>query len=68
MDTDWDAPKNAWPNWIGSVAEAVFLIGAERNADRIWGATFAPLFQNLNSYQWAVSTLSHPNPHHPAPF
>jgi alpha-N-arabinofuranosidase len=37
------------------VAEGVYLLGAERNGDRIWGATFAPLFQNLNSYQWAVS-------------
>lgn len=55
-DTDWDAPKNAWSNWIGSVAEAVFLVGAERNADKIWGTCFAPLFQNLNNYQWAVST------------
>jgi alpha-N-arabinofuranosidase len=39
------------------VAEAVFLLGTERNGDKVWGATFAPLFQNLNSYQWAVSTL-----------
>ncbi|KAK4156064.1 glycoside hydrolase superfamily [Chaetomidium leptoderma] len=56
--TDWDAPKNQWSNWIGSVAEAVFLLGAERNADRIWGATFAPLLQNLNSYQWAPDLIS----------
>ncbi|KAL2145930.1 hypothetical protein VTI28DRAFT_5804 [Corynascus sepedonium] len=58
-DTDWDAPKNAWSNWIGSVAEAVFLVGAERNADKIWGTCFAPLFQNLNNYQWAPDLISY---------
>ncbi|KAH6853839.1 glycoside hydrolase superfamily [Chaetomium sp. MPI-CAGE-AT-0009] len=57
-DADWDAPKNKWSNWIGSVAEAVFILGAERNGDRVWGTTFAPLFQNLNSYQWAPDLIS----------
>jgi alpha-N-arabinofuranosidase len=53
-DTDWNAPKNQWGYWIGSVAEAIYLLGAERNGDRIWGTTYAPLLQNLNNYQWAV--------------
>ncbi|KAH6621691.1 glycoside hydrolase family 51 protein [Chaetomium sp. MPI-SDFR-AT-0129] len=57
-DTNWDNPKNAWSNWIGSVAEAVFLLGAERNADKIWGTCFAPLLQNLNNYQWAPDLIS----------
>lgn len=62
--------------WIGTVAEAVFLIGAERNADKIFGAAYvrhsqthyelfslilaqAPLFQNLDSYQWAPDLISY---------
>ncbi|KAK4120308.1 glycoside hydrolase family 51 protein [Parathielavia appendiculata] len=57
-DADWNATKNQWSNWIGSVAEAVYLLGAERNGDRIWGTTFAPLFQNLNSYQWASDLIA----------
>ncbi|SPQ21402.1 d7654c19-7073-4ed9-a2be-fd1299e158c5 [Thermothielavioides terrestris] len=57
-DTDWNAPKNPWSTWIGSVAEAVFLLGAERNSDRVWGVSFAPLLQNLNSYQWTPDLIS----------
>lgn len=43
--------------WIGSVGEAIFTLGAERNTDKIIGASYAPGFQNLNSYQWAVGPL-----------
>jgi len=32
-----------YPWWIGSVAEAVFLLGAERNADKILGTTYVRL-------------------------
>lgn len=56
---DWNAPRWAFPKWIGTVAEAVFLLGAERNADKIFGAAYAPLFQNLNSYQWAPDLISY---------
>ncbi len=52
---NWTAPRNPWPFWLGTVSEAVFLIGAERNADKIIGASYAPLLQNLNSYEWSVS-------------
>jgi alpha-L-arabinofuranosidase len=54
---NWSAPKNMWPIWVGTVAEAVFLIGAERNTDHMIGAAYAPLFNNLNNYQWTVSSL-----------
>ncbi|KAF2003377.1 glycoside hydrolase family 51 protein [Amniculicola lignicola CBS 123094] len=37
---DWKAARLAFPYWIGTAAEAVFLIGAERNADKIWGAAY----------------------------
>ncbi|KAJ5781338.1 hypothetical protein N7457_006498 [Penicillium paradoxum] len=43
---------------IGSVAEAVFLLGAERNADKIIGTTYAPFLMNLDSYQWCPTILS----------
>ena len=39
---DWTsgATRLAFPSWTGSVAEAVFLIGAERNSDFIIGASY----------------------------
>jgi len=52
--TDWNAPKLEYPVWIGTVSEAIFLIGVERNTDHIIGASFAPLLQNINSYKWSV--------------
>lgn len=57
--TDKNARGSPWPYWIGSVAEAVFTIGMERNADRVWGWSYAPLFQNLNAYQWAPDLISY---------
>jgi alpha-L-arabinofuranosidase len=56
--TDWNSSRSVWPFWIGTVAEAVFLIGAERNTDGIIGASYAPLLQNLNSYEWAPDLIS----------
>lgn len=47
-----------WPYWIGSVSEAIFVIGMERNADRVWGWSYAPVLQNLNSYQWSPDLIS----------
>ena len=37
---DWSLPKWMFPMWIGTVAEAVFLIGTERNADKMIGAAY----------------------------
>jgi len=34
-------PVHPW--WIGSVAEAVFLLGAERNGEKIIGAAYVRL-------------------------
>ena len=48
VDTDWDAPKNAWPNWIGSVAEAVSLIGADP-ADTTWSVFYSVLHLLANT-------------------
>jgi alpha-N-arabinofuranosidase len=38
---DWSNTHfSLYPWWIGSVAEAVFLLGAERNADKVIGTTY----------------------------
>lgn len=38
---DWsDTNFSLYPWWIASVSEAVFLLGAERNADKIIGTTY----------------------------
>ncbi|KAJ5081109.1 hypothetical protein N7456_013347 [Penicillium angulare] len=56
---DWsDYTFSLYPWWIGSVAEAVFLIGAERNADKIIGTTYAPYLMNLDSYEWSPTMIS----------
>ncbi|KAI9705205.1 MAG: hypothetical protein M1820_005352 [Bogoriella megaspora] len=47
-----------FPNWISTVGEAVFFIGMERNGNKIIGTTYAPLFQNLNSYAWVPDLIS----------
>ncbi|KAI9658774.1 MAG: hypothetical protein M1821_002334 [Bathelium mastoideum] len=52
-------PRVPFPFWIGSVGEAVYLLGAERNADKIIGASYAPTLQNLNSYEWAPDLISY---------
>lgn len=52
---DFTIASPAYPWWVGTIAEAVFEIGAERNADKILGASYAPLLQNINSYEWTVS-------------
>lgn len=58
-DTPWTPNGPTWtpgslralyPFWYGSVAEAIFLLGAERNSDKIIGASYAPSFMNYNRY------------------
>ncbi|KAL2126830.1 hypothetical protein VTI74DRAFT_171 [Chaetomium olivicolor] len=56
---DWSGDLRPWPWWGGAVSEAIFLIGAERNSDRVIGATYAPSMRNLNRWQWAVTMLQH---------
>lgn len=47
-----------YPFWIGSVAEAVFLLGAERNSDRVIGVAYAPLLSHAEGSQWTPALLS----------
>ncbi|KXL46055.1 glycoside hydrolase family 51 protein [Acidomyces richmondensis BFW] len=46
------APRAYFPFWYGSVAEAIYLLGAERNSNHIIGASYAPGFMNLNRWEW----------------
>ncbi|KAJ5157872.1 uncharacterized protein N7482_008972 [Penicillium canariense] len=56
---DWsDTHFSLYPWWLASVSEAVFLLGAERNADKIIGTTYAPYFMNLDSYEWSPTMIS----------
>jgi alpha-N-arabinofuranosidase len=55
---NWSAPKLKFPTWIGTVSEAVFLLGAEKNADKIIGASYAPLLQNLHASHWTPDLIS----------
>ncbi|RPB01150.1 alpha-L-arabinofuranosidase A [Choiromyces venosus 120613-1] len=56
---DWAAPKAQFPTMIGSAAEAVFMIGMERNADLVKMVAYAPLLQNLDGYQWTPDLVSY---------
>ncbi|KAK5652000.1 hypothetical protein OQA88_10903 [Cercophora sp. LCS_1] len=55
----WDGPLASNPWWAGSVAEGIFLLGAERNADKVIGVTYAPLLRNLNRWQWGMTIVQH---------
>ncbi|RJE25215.1 alpha-N-arabinofuranosidase A [Aspergillus sclerotialis] len=57
-DINWDDTDFAlYPWWIGSVAEAVFMIGAERSP-ALLGTTYAPFMMNLDNYQWSPTNLA----------
>jgi alpha-N-arabinofuranosidase len=58
QDTNWGAPSSPYPFWLGAVAEAIFEIGCERNANKIIGMSYAPLLENRNSIQWKPDLIS----------
>ncbi|CAK4031354.1 ABFa alfa-L-arabinofuranosidase-A [Lecanosticta acicola] len=53
------APRAFSPFWSGTVAEAIFLLGAERNSHKLIGAAYAPLFQNLNRWEWIPDLIQY---------
>lgn len=55
--TNWSAPLNSHPFWEGSIGESVFLIGTERNGDKVIGASYAPTLANNNSIQWGTDMI-----------
>ncbi|ODM17091.1 putative alpha-N-arabinofuranosidase A [Aspergillus cristatus] len=46
-----------WPSMKNSVAEAVYMIGLERNSDVVKMAAYAPLLQLVNSTQWTPDLI-----------
>ncbi|KAE8387391.1 Arabinosidase A [Aspergillus alliaceus] len=50
--------NNDWPFMQGSVAEAVYMIGIERNSDLVKMAAYAPLLQLVNSTQWRPNLIA----------
>ncbi|TVY83677.1 Alpha-L-arabinofuranosidase A [Lachnellula suecica] len=58
VGVDWDLPRVPWPTWVGAVSEAVWSLGIERNGDAVLGMSYAPGFQNLDSYEWAPDLIS----------
>ncbi|KAK4704830.1 alpha-L-arabinofuranosidase, partial [Phenoliferia sp. Uapishka_3] len=50
--------RYAYPKFIGSLAEATYLTGIERNSDLVFAAAYAPVLQNINSYQWFPDLIS----------
>ncbi|KAL2759948.1 glycoside hydrolase family 51 protein [Sodiomyces alcalophilus JCM 7366] len=55
----WDGELYTFPWWIGTVGEAISMIGYERNADRIPATFYAPILRNMNRWQWAMTMLQH---------
>ncbi|KAL9093583.1 MAG: hypothetical protein Q9165_003978 [Trypethelium subeluteriae] len=55
---NFSAPRPPFPFWIGSVAECVFLIGAERNADKIIGASYVRCPLEFLTFRGPVTNLS----------
>ena len=54
---EYSRQEGDWPDMKGSVSEAVFMIGLERNSDVVKMAAYAPLLQLVNSTQWTVSSF-----------
>lgn len=50
-------------NWQCAMAEAAFMTGLERNADVVKMASYAPLFANINAWQWAPDAIWFDNLH-----
>ncbi|MEO8660822.1 MAG: alpha-L-arabinofuranosidase C-terminal domain-containing protein [Bryobacteraceae bacterium] len=48
---------NGEGNWSGALAEAVFLLGLERNSDLVRMSSFAPLFFHVNDIAWPVNLI-----------
>ncbi|GME32572.1 Alpha-N-arabinofuranosidase A [Neofusicoccum parvum] len=48
-----------WPEMQGSVGEAVFMLGLERNSDLIRFACYAPLLRLVDNQQWHPDLISY---------
>jgi alpha-N-arabinofuranosidase len=48
-------------NLLGALAEAVFMMNMEKNSDIVRMSSYAPLFENVNSREWAVNLIRFDN-------
>ncbi|KAB2575242.1 Alpha-N-arabinofuranosidase A [Lasiodiplodia theobromae] len=48
-----------WPDMQGSVGEAVYMMGMERNSDLIRFAAYAPLLRLVDNQQWRPDLISY---------
>lgn len=48
----------AFPILRGSLGEAVFMAGLERDSDLVFAASYAPLLQHVNATQWTPNLVS----------
>ncbi|KAJ7885091.1 arabinofuranosidase [Mycena olivaceomarginata] len=46
-----------WPTVAGTVGEAAFMTGLERNADIVFAASYAPLLGHVNGSQWTPNLI-----------
>ncbi|KAK0441009.1 arabinofuranosidase [Armillaria borealis] len=47
-----------FPTMQGTTAEAVFMMGFERNSDIVFAASFAPVLNDITSSQWHPNLIS----------
>ncbi|KAJ7597559.1 glycoside hydrolase family 51 protein [Mycena floridula] len=47
-----------YPSIDGSVAEAAYLTGFDRNSDIVFAASYAPLLNHISSSQWSPNLIS----------
>lgn len=55
--TEWEADLHPFPWWIGTVGEAISMIGYERNSETVLGTFYAPVLRNMNRWQWSITLV-----------
>lgn len=53
-----NSPGEDTPTLRAALAEGIFMLGFERNADVVAAASFAPLLNNVKGTQWAYNLLN----------
>jgi len=47
-----------FPTLVGSVAEAAFMTGMERNSDVVFASAYAPSLQHIRGWQWTPDIIT----------
>jgi len=48
----------SYPQMQGTAGEAAYMTGMERNADIVFAASYAPMLQSVNNFQWTPNLIS----------